>query len=81
MANRQHVFSVSTQGADVNHTSDSGRTTVWKAAQGGFRDLVRFLHEHGATLNQQNKVGASLLHEMARQVNFIFVHVKTAGKS
>ena len=57
------------QGADVNHTSDSGRTALWKAAQGGYRQVVRYLHQRGASVNNQTKVGASLLHEMARQVS------------
>ena len=64
---RSHVM-FTLQGADVNHTSDSGRTALWKAAQGGYREMVRYLHEQGASVNSQNKVGASLLYEMARQV-------------
>ena len=52
----------------MNHASDSGRAALWKAAQGGFREMVRYLHEQGASVNSQNKVGASLLCEMARQV-------------
>ena len=56
------------QGCDINHVSDSGRTALWKAAQCDYREVVLFLHHRGATVNNQTKVGASLLHEMTRQV-------------
>ncbi len=58
------------QGCDINHVSDSGRTALWKAAQCDYREVVLFLHHRGATVNSQTKVGASLLHEMTRQVEY-----------
>ena len=57
----------------MNHASDSGRTALWKAAQGGCREVVHYLHQQGASVNNQTKVGASLLHEMARQVSMSIV--------
>ena len=48
-------------GTDINGTDSQGRTAAHGAALWGMTDLVRFLHENGATLDIKDKRGLTAL--------------------
>ena len=67
------------EGCNVNHSSKSGRTALWKAAQSGHRSITQLLLEHGASLNVQNRVGQSMLFDCIRTSHAITVDLVRAG--
>ena len=67
------------QGCHVNHTSKSGRSALWKAAQSGQQHITQLLLSHGATVNIQNRVGQSVLFDCIRTSHRITVDLVNAG--
>jgi len=49
------------QGVDINVMDNSGRSAIFGAATFGFTEVVRYLHEHGAIVEYEDKNGVSPL--------------------
>ena len=59
------------QGCDINTQSDSGRTALWKSAQGGHREVLHYLLAMGASINAQHRVGTTVLFDCVRSSNLL----------
>jgi len=56
---------------DINSRSNSGRTTLWKAACSGHREIVHFLFALGAQVNVQSQVGETVVFECVRKLHLL----------
>ena len=67
------------QGCNVNHTSRSGRSALWKAVQFKHRLTAQLLLRNGASVNIQNRVGQSMIFDSIQSSHQITLDLIKAG--